>query len=157
MNVVRQVQKSSGNDAGQGGKSWVRMAGKAEWTQAFIFPLLPDVVVQSLSGVLLFVTPWSAAHQAPLASTVSRSLPIDFIMLSNHFILCCPLLLLPSILPSTRVFSSELPLYIRWPKRWSFSFSNRPSNEYLGLTSLGLTGLYFQIPHLFRFQGNFRT
>ena len=108
--------------------------------------LLPDVVVQSLSRVLLFVTPWSAAHQAPLASTISRSLPIDFIMLSNHFILCRPLLLLPSIFPSTRVFSSELPLYINWPKHWSFSFSNRPSNEYSVLISFSIDWFGLCVP-----------
>ena len=83
------------------------------------------VVVQVLSHILLFVIPWTVACQAPLSSTLSQSLlkflSIDSIMLSNHFILCRPLLLLPSILPSIRVFSSEFTLHIRWPKYWSFS------------------------------------
>ena len=79
------------------------------------------------------VTPLTAAHQAPLYFTISQSLfkfmPIELMMLSNHLILCCPLLL-PSIFPSIRVFSNELALRIRWPKYWSFSFSISPSNEY---------------------------
>ena len=77
-------------------------------------------VVQSLSHVQLFVTPWTAAHQVPVLFTISWSLlrfmSLDFVMLSNHLILCCPLLLLPSIFPSNRVFSNELALHIRWPK-----------------------------------------
>ena len=79
------------------------------------------------------------ACQAPLSSTISQSLlkimSIESVMLSNHLILCCPLLLLPSIFPSIRVFSNESALCIRWPKHWSFSFSMSPSNEYLGLIS----------------------
>ena len=94
-------------------------------------------VVQLLSHLWLFVTPWSAAHQAPLSSTISRGLlkfmSIESVMLSNHLILCCPLLLLPSIFPSIRVFSEELPLRIKWPKYWSFS--NSPSNIYSGFIS----------------------
>ena len=90
------------------------------------------VVVQLLSWVWLFVIPWIATHQAPLTFTISRSLrkliSIELVMLSNHFILCCLFLLLPSIFPSIRVFSSELPLPIRWPKYWSFSFHISPSN-----------------------------
>ena len=82
------------------------------------------------------VTPLTAAHQAPLYFTISQSLfkfmPIELMMLSNHLILCCPLLL-PSIFPSIRVFSNELALHIRWPKHWSFSIS--PSSEYSGLIS----------------------
>ena len=85
------------------------------------------------------MTPWTAAHQAPLSSTISQSLlkfmSIESVMPSNHFILCCPLLLPPSIFPSIRVFSNELVLRIRWPKYWSFSFSISPSNEYSGLIS----------------------
>ena len=85
------------------------------------------VVVQSLSNVPFFVTSWTVAHQAPLSSTVSRSLlkflSIESTMLSNHFILCRPLFHLPSIFPSIRVFSNELVFSIRWPKYWSFSFS----------------------------------
>ena len=95
------------------------------------------VVVQSLRCVLLFVTPWTAAHQASLPFTISRSvlklMSIVLTMPSNHRILCCPLLLLPSIFPSIRVFSSELALPIRWLKFWSFNFSISPSNEYSGL------------------------
>ena len=83
------------------------------------------------------VTSWTEAHQASLSSTVSWSLlkfmSINSVMLSNHLILCHPLLLLPSIFPSIRVFSNELALRIKWPKYWSFSFSISPSNEYLGL------------------------
>ena len=95
-------------------------------------------VVQWLSRAPLFVTPWTA-RQAPLSSIISWSLltvmSVESVMLSNHPIFRCPLLLLPSIFPSIRVFSSELALAIRWPKDWSFSFSISPSNEYSGLTS----------------------
>ena len=95
--------------------------------------------VQLLSRVRLFVTPWTAAHQASLSITNSRSLPkpmsIESVMPSNHLILCRPLLL-PSICPSIKVFSNESVLRIRWPKYWSFSFSICPSNEYSGLISL---------------------
>ena len=90
-----------------------------------------------LSCVRLFATPWTAAHQASLCFTVSRSLfklvSIEFVMPSNHLILCHPLLLPPSILPSMGVFSNESTLPIRWPKYWSFSFSISLSNEYSGL------------------------
>ena len=95
------------------------------------------VAVQSLSRVWLFAIPWTAAHQASLSFTISQSLlrlmSIESVMPSNHLILCCPLLLLPSIFPSIRVFSSESALHIRWPKYWSFSIS--PSDEYSGLIS----------------------
>ena len=95
--------------------------------------------VQLLSHVQLFVTPWTAAHQASLSMVNSWNLlklmSIELLKTSNHLILCCPLLLLPSIFPSTRVFSSESVLPIRWPKYWSFSFSISPSNEYSGLIS----------------------
>ena len=98
--------------------------------------------VQSLSCVRLFATPWAAACQASLSITNSWSLfkfmSIVLVMLSNHLILCHPLLLLPSIFPSIRVFSNELVLRIRWPKYWSFSFSISPSNEYSGLISFGM-------------------
>ena len=101
--------------------------------------------VQLLSHVWLFVTPWTAARQASLSITNSQSLlklmSIESVMSSNHRILYRPLLLLPSIFPSIRFFSSESVLPIRWPKYWSFSFSISPSNEYSGLISLGLTGL----------------
>ena len=96
--------------------------------------------VQSLSRVRLFATPWITAHQASLSITNFRSLlklmSIESVMPSNHLILCCPLLLQPSIFPSIRVFSNESVLRIRWPKYWRFSFSISPSNEYSGLISL---------------------
>ena len=95
--------------------------------------------VQSLSHVQLFVTPWIAPCQASLSITNSWSLlklmSIKLVMPSNHPILCCPLLLLPSIFPRTRVFSNESVFHIRWPKYWSFSFSISLSNEYLRLIS----------------------
>ena len=90
--------------------------------------------VQLLSRVWLFVTPWTVARQASLSITNSRSPPkpmsIVLVMLSNHLILCCSLLLLPSIFPTIRVFSNESALHIRWPKYWSFSFNISPSNEH---------------------------
>ena len=98
--------------------------------------------VQSLSQVLLFITPWPAACQASLSITNSWSLlklmSIDSVMPSNHLILCCLLLLAPSIFPSIRVFSNESYLCIRWPKYWIFSFNISPSNEYSGLISFRL-------------------
>ena len=94
---------------------------------------------QSLSRVWLFATPWTAACQASLSITNSWSLPtpmsIEPTMPSNHLILCHPLLLLPSIFPSIRIFSNESALRIRWPKYWSFSFTISPTNEYSGLIS----------------------
>ena len=101
--------------------------------------------VQSLSGVRLFVTPWTAAYQACLSITNSRSLPklmsIELVMPCNHLILCCPLLLLPSIIPSIRVFSNESVLFFRWPKYWSFSFNISPSNDHSGLISFRMDWL----------------
>ena len=95
--------------------------------------------VQSLSCVRLFATPWTAAHQASLSITNSWSLPklmsIELVMPFNHLILCRPLLLLPSIFPSIRVFSNESALHIRWPKYWSFSFNISPCNQHPGLIS----------------------
>ena len=94
-------------------------------------------VVESLSCVRLFVTSWTAARQASLSLMVSQSLLklmfIELVMPSNHLILCCPLLFLPSVFPSIRVFSNESVLHIRWPNYWSSSIS--PSNEYSGLIS----------------------
>ena len=99
-------------------------------------------VVQMLSNVWHFATPWTATHQASLSFTVSRSLlklmSIESVMQSNHLILCCPLLLLPSIFPIIRVFSNESTLHVRWPKDWNFSFSISPSNKYSGLISSGV-------------------
>ena len=100
--------------------------------------------VQLLSLVRLFMTPWTAARQASLSITNSRSLPklmsIESVMPSNHLILCCPLLL-PSIFPSIRVFLDESALLIRWPKDWSFSFSIIPSREHPGLISFRMDWL----------------
>ena len=91
------------------------------------------VVVQPLSPGGLFTTPWTAACQAPLEFA---QIHVQWVgMLSNHLILCCPLLILAPIFPSIRVFSKEFVLGIRWPKYWSFSFSISPSNEYSGLIS----------------------
>ena len=104
------------------------------------------VVFQSLSFVPLFVTPWTTTHQASLSFTISWSvhqlMPIELVIPSNHLILCHPLLLLHTIFPSIRVFSSESGLCIRWPKYWSFSFSISPSNEYSGLISFSTEWLY---------------
>ena len=101
--------------------------------------------VQSLSRVRLFVTPWIAARQASLSITNSRSLlklmSIELVMPSSHLILCCPLLLLPPIPPSIRVFSSESTLRMRLPKYWSFSFSISPSREHPGLISFRMNCL----------------
>ena len=101
--------------------------------------------IQSLSRVWLFATPWIAARQDSLSITNSRSLlklmPIKSVMQSSHLILCCPLLLLPPICPSIRVFSKESTLYMRWPKYWSFSFSVSPSNEHPGLISFRMDWL----------------
>ena len=98
------------------------------------------ISIQSLSHFRLFATPWTAAHQASLSITNSQSflklMSIESVMSSNHLILCCPLLLLPSIFPSIRVFSNESVLRIRWPKYCSFSFSISLSNEYSGLIFL---------------------
>ena len=98
------------------------------------------IVVQSLSPVQLFATLWTAALQDSLSFTVSRSLlkltmSIESMIPSKHLILCCPLLFLPSVFPSIRIFSNELARHIRWPKYWSFSFSISPSSEYSGLIS----------------------
>ena len=113
------------------------------WTPIKYHPVL--VPVQLLSRVWLFVTPWTAAHQAFLSITSSWSTPkpmsIELMMPSKHLILCRPLLLLPSVFPSIRVFSNESALCIRWPKYWSFSFSIRPSNEYSGLISFRMDWL----------------
>ena len=113
------------------------------------FQSVPESVqfslLQWLSRVRLFATPWTAAHQASLSITNSQSLlklmSIESVMQSNHLILCPSLLLLPSIFPSIKVFSNESVLHIRWPKDWSFSFSITPSNEYSGLISFQMDWL----------------
>ena len=101
--------------------------------------------VQSFSRVWLFVTQWTTARQASLSITNSRSppkpMPIESVMPSNHLILCRPLLLLPSIFPSIRVFSNESTLRIRWPKYWSFSFNISPPNEHPGQISFRMDWL----------------
>ena len=102
-----------------------------------------SIAVQSLSRVRLFAIPWTAAHQASLSITKSQSLlkfiSIELVMPSNHVILCHPLLLLPLIFPSIRVFSNESVLCNKWPNYWSFSIS--PSNEYSGLISFRMDWL----------------
>ena len=112
--------------------------------------------VQSLSHVRLFAAPWTAARQASLSITNSRSplnpMSIESVMPSNHLILCRPLLLLPSIIPSIRVFSNESALHIRWPKYWSFSFNISPSNEHPGLISFRMYWL-----DLFAVQGTLNS
>ena len=101
--------------------------------------------VQLLSGVRLFATPWTAVCQASLSIINSWSLlkfmSIESVMPYNHLMLCHPLLLLPSIFPSIKIFSSESALHIRWPKYWSFSFNISPSNEYTGLISFRMDWL----------------
>ena len=101
--------------------------------------------VQSISRVQLFATPWIAAHQAPLSIINSWSLPklmsIESVMPSSHLILCRPLLLLPPVPLSIRVFSNESTLHMRWPKYWSFSFSISPSKEHPGLISFRMDWL----------------
>ena len=111
-----------------------------------IWPLVPQFrSVQWPSRVQLFGNPWTAACQASLSITNSLSwlklMSIKPVMPSNHLILCHPLLLLPSIFPSIKVFSNKLPLCTRWPKCWSFSFSNSPSNEHSGLISFRMDWL----------------
>ena len=112
------------------------------WFSLVIATCLPFDVVYSLSHGQIFATAWTAACQGSLSFPISwnllRFMSAESVMLSNHLIFCCPLLLLPSIFPSIRVFSSELAVCIRWPKFWSFSIS--PSNKYSGLISLGWTG-----------------
>ena len=111
----------------------------------FLRELLLFLTVQSLSNVQLFASPWTPARLASLSITNSQSLLklmcIKSMMPSNHLILCPSLLLLPSIFPSIRVFSSESVLPIRWPKYWSFSFNISPSNEYSGLISFRIDWL----------------
>ena len=103
------------------------------------------IVVQSLSRVRPFGTPWTAARQTSLSFTISRSLlklmSIESVMPSNHLVFCHPPLLLPSVFPSIRVSSNESYLHIRWPKYWSFSFNISPSSKYSGLISFRIDWL----------------
>ena len=114
--------------------------------------------VKSLSRVWLLVTPWTAAHHASLSFAVSLSLlklmSVKSVMPSKHLILCWPLLLLPSIFSSSKIFSNELALCIRWPKYWSFSFSISPSNEYSGLISFRIDLISLQSKGLSRVFSN---
>jgi len=127
---------------------WIvpRVANSWTWLRDFHFYFAWNQSVQSFSHVQLFTIPWTAACQASLSITNSESLlklmSIESVMPSNHLILCHPLLLLPSIFPSIRVFPNESVLLIRWPKYWSFSFSITPSNEYSGLISFRIDWLY---------------
>ena len=112
----------------------------------FLTVIWNNFLVKSLSLVQLFLTPWTVAHQTSQTITNSRTLlklmSIKLGMQSNHLILCRPLLLLPSIFPSIRVFSNESVLHIRWPKYWSFSFSISPSNDCSGKISFRMDRLY---------------
>ena len=114
--------------------------------------------LQSLSCVRLSATPWTAARQASLSITNSQSLlklmSIMSVMPSNHLILCCPLLLLPSTFPSIRVFFNESVLHIRWPKYWNFSFSISLSNEYSGLISFRIDWVSLQSKRFSRIFSN---
>ena len=111
----------------------------------FCYLIIQFSLAQSFSCVWLFATPWTAARQACLSIANSRSLPkpmsIESVMPSNRLILCRPLLLLPSIFPSIRVFSNESALRTRWPKYWSFSFNVSPTNEHPGLISFRMDWL----------------
>ena len=128
------------------------MASWTLWLQFFAVLLF----VYSLSRVHIFATPWTAVHQAPQFSTVSQSflrfMSSKLVMLPNHLILGCPLLLLPSIFPSFGVFSNELALRVRWPQYWSFSLSLRPSSEDSGLISFRIDGF-----DLFAVQGTLKS
>ena len=119
-----------------------RVLSSASW---YLKSTVQFSLVQSLSCVQLFETPWTTTHQASLSISNSRSLlrlmSIESMMPSNHLILCCHLLLLPSIFPSIRVFSNESALHIRWPKYWSFSFKISPSKEHPGLISFRMDWL----------------
>ena len=127
------IRMSNGEQGVWGTLNWKAKENFILFTPSFF------TSVQSLSHVWLSAIPWTAAHQASLSITNSWSLlklmSIELVMPSNHLILCCPLLLLPSVFPSIRVFSKESVHCIRWPKYWSFSFSISPSSEHSGLIS----------------------
>ena len=124
---------------------WYHMIVVLFWLTSLCLRISQFSSVQSLSRLQLFEIPWIAARQASLSITNSQSLlklmPIESVMPSNHLILCRPLLLLPPIPPSIRVFSSESTLRMRWPKYWSFSFCISPSNEHPGLISFRMDWL----------------
>ena len=130
--------------------SWLWKSMRVEQSVwSFVLSMLSFSSVQSLSRVQLFATPWTAARQASLSITNSRSPPkpmsIVSVIPSNHLILCHPLLLLPSIFPSIRVFSNESALCIRWTKYWSFSLNISPSNEHPGLIFFRMDWLDFLV------------
>ena len=120
-----------------------RVHGTLHHFVSFCEYIIQVISVLSLSCVQLFVTPWTAAHQASITNSWSllKLMSIELVMPSNHLILCRPLVLPPSIFPSIRVFSNESVLCIRWPRCWSFSFSISPSNEYSGLISFRMDWL----------------
>ena len=129
-------------------KIWIQTSYFVEYPSicfVWYFLMIQFSSLQSLSCVRFFVTPWIAACQASLSITNSRSSPklmsIESVMLSSHLILCHPLLLLPPIPPSIRIFSNESTLHMRWPKYWSFSFSIIPSKEHPGLISFRMDWL----------------
>ena len=126
-------------------QAWVAKCLNSISRVTSVIPLVDSRQGRCYSVVQLYVAPWMVAYQASLSFTISWNLlklmSIESVMTSNHLILCCPLLPPPSILPSIRIFSNLLVLCVRWPKYWSLRSSISPSNEYSGLTSLGLTGL----------------
>ena len=125
-------------------KKWAELKLSWGWISFWISEFEVQMLsVQPLSCVQLFATPWTAASSVSITNSQSllKLIPIESMMPSNHLILCHPLLLLPSIFPSIRVFSSESVLNIKWPKYWSFSFNICPSNEYSGLISLRMDWL----------------
>ena len=134
-------------------RNTIKSAAKTHFQSYFVFN---NSSVQWLSSVRLFVTPWITAHQASLYITNSQSPPqpmsIESVMPSSHLIFCHPLLLLPPILPSIRVFSNESTLHVRWPKYWSFSFNISPSKEHPGLISFRMDWL-----HLLAVQGTLKS
>ena len=125
-------------------KWWLELR-QTFWAMRWILHIVNNVIVQLLSHVQLFVTPWTTAHQASLFFTIPQSLlklrSIESVMPSNYFIFCRPLLHLPSIFFSIRVFANVSALHIRWPKYWSFSFNISPSNEHPGLVSFRMDTL----------------
>ena len=141
--VAYPFSRASSQPRNQTGVSCIAGGFFTSWASREAYGLLSSV--PSLSCVWLFATPWTVARQASLSITNSRSLlklmSIASLTTSNPLILCRPLLLLPSIFPSIRVFSSESVLHIRWPKYWSFSFSISPSSEYSGLISFRIDWL----------------
>ena len=136
--MIRVLQRTKWKDGSQ--RIWGKMCVDGSPRTVYQFSS-----VQSLSCVQLFATPWTAACQASLSITNSQSLlklmSIESVMPSNNLILCHSLLLLPSVFPSTRVFTTESALGIKWPKYWSFSFSISPSSGYSGLISFRMDWL----------------